>query len=137
MCAGDRRDERCVSDSIREHVDIKPWLSDSGLRETRELPESRNQNGAGMEHQTPWFPWKLPETQSAGDPLVSLWVAGNSRAGFTPHAAGFTPHATGFTPHAAELEAPSSVPPSPWSTWSAVGSGAVRSPSTAQTEGPT
>ena len=58
-----------------------------------------------------WFPWKLPETQSAGDPLVSLWVAGNSRAGFTPHAAGFTPHAagftphaTGFTPHAAELE---------------------------------
>ena len=71
-----------------------------------------------MEHQTPsslWFPWKLPETQSAGDPLVSLWVAGNSRAGFTPHAAGFTPHAagftphaTGFTPHAAELEAPSS-----------------------------
>ena len=53
-------------------------LSDSGKlasfpRETRE-----KQNGAPN---TLWFPWKLPETQSAGDPLVSLWVAGNSRTG--------------------------------------------------------
>ena len=44
-------------------------LSDSGKlasfpRETRE-----KQNGAPN---TLWFPWKLPETQSAGDPLVSL-----------------------------------------------------------------
>ena len=36
------------------------------------------QNGAPK---TLWFPWKFPETQSAGDPLVSLWVAGNSRTG--------------------------------------------------------
>ena len=53
-------------------------LSDSGKlasfpRETRE-----KQNGAPN---TLWFPWKLPETQSAGDPLVSLWVAGNPRKG--------------------------------------------------------
>ena len=53
-------------------------LSDSGKlasfpRETRE-----KQNGAPN---TLWFPWKLPETQSAGDPLVSLWVAGNPRTG--------------------------------------------------------
>ena len=53
-------------------------LSDSGKlasfpRETRE-----KQNGAPN---TLWFPWKLPETQSAGDPLVSHWVAGNSRKG--------------------------------------------------------
>ena len=34
------------------------------------------QNGAPN---TLWFPWKLPETQSAGDPMVSLWVAGNLR----------------------------------------------------------
>ena len=46
-------------------------LSDSGKlasfpRETRE-----KQNGAPLN--TLWFPcWKLPETQSAGDPLVSL-----------------------------------------------------------------
>ena len=57
-------------------------LSDSGKlasfpRETRE-----KQNGAPN---TLWFPWKLPETQSAGDPLVSLWVAGNPRKGqFVP-----------------------------------------------------
>ena len=53
-------------------------LSDSGKlasfpRETRE-----KQNGAPN---TLWFPWKLPETQSAGDPLVSLWVAGNPYTG--------------------------------------------------------
>ena len=53
-------------------------LSDSGKlasfpRETRE-----KQNGAPN---TLWFPWKLPETQSAGDPLVSLWVAGNPCTG--------------------------------------------------------
>ena len=53
-------------------------LSDSGKlasfpRETRE-----KQNGAPN---TLWFPWKLPETQSAGDPLVSLWVAGNPWTG--------------------------------------------------------
>ena len=56
-------------------------LSDSGKlasfpRETRE-----KQNGAPN---TLWFPWKLPETQSAGDPLVSLWVAGNPRTGQSP-----------------------------------------------------
>ena len=57
-------------------------LSDSGKlasfpRETRE-----KQNGAPN---TLWFPWKLPETQSAGDPLVSLWVAGNPRTGQPQH----------------------------------------------------
>ena len=57
-------------------------LSDSGKlasfpRETRE-----KQNGAPN---TLWFPWKLPETQSAGDPLVSLWVAGNSERPSSHH----------------------------------------------------
>ena len=48
-------------------------LSDSGKlasfpRETRE-----KQNGAPN---TLWFPWKLPETQSAGDPLFSFLFSG-------------------------------------------------------------
>ena len=30
---------------------------------------------------TLWFPWKLPETQSAGDPLVSFLVSGNMYTG--------------------------------------------------------
>ena len=56
-------------------------LSDSGKlasfpRETRE-----KQNGAPN---TLWFPWKLPETQSAGDPLVSLWRLGCRKLSYRP-----------------------------------------------------
>ena len=56
-------------------------LSDSGKlasfpRETRE-----KQNGAPN---TLWFPWKLPETQSAGDPLFSFLFAGKACAGQEP-----------------------------------------------------
>ena len=53
-------------------------LSDSGKlasfpRETRE-----KQNGAPN---TLWFPWKFPETKSAGNPLVSFLVSGNMDTG--------------------------------------------------------
>ena len=46
-------------------------LSDSGKLESC-------QNGAPN---TLWFPWKFPETQSAGDPLVSFLVSGNMDTG--------------------------------------------------------
>ena len=46
-------------------------LSDSGKLESC-------QNGAPN---TLWFPWKFPETKSAGDPLVSFLVSGNVYAG--------------------------------------------------------
>ena len=57
-------------------------LSDSGKlasfpRETRE-----KQNGAPN---TLWFPWKFPETKSAGDPLVSFLVSGNMDTGQKQH----------------------------------------------------
>ena len=39
-----------------------------GLRETRELPEWSTKHL--------WFPWKFPETKSAGDPLLSFLVSG-------------------------------------------------------------
>ena len=46
-------------------------LSDSGKLESC-------QNGAPN---TLWFPWKFPETKSAGDPLVSFLVSGNMGTG--------------------------------------------------------
>ena len=66
-------------DSLNFAPDFSPdQLSGSGKlasfpRETRE-----KQNGAPN---TLWFPWKFPETKSAGDPLVSFLVSGNMYTG--------------------------------------------------------
>ena len=50
-------------------------------RKKEKLRQTQTKSLVQAKLNTLWFPWKLPETQSAGDPLVSLWVAGNSREG--------------------------------------------------------
>ena len=68
-----------AADFLNFASDFAPdQLSDSGKlasfpRETREKP-----NGAPN---TLCFPWKFPETQSAGNPLFSFLFAGKPRTG--------------------------------------------------------
>ena len=54
-----------------EHLESEDQLLDSGKLESC-------QNGAPN---ILWFPWKFPETKSAGDPLVSFLVSGNMGTG--------------------------------------------------------
>ena len=72
--SADTHTNKCTNlshtNSNKQQAQLDSGKLESFPRETRE-----KQNGAPN---TLWFPWKLQETQSAGDPLVSLWVAGNS-----------------------------------------------------------